>query len=88
MAQVVEHQIQSQARHAENSTISITDQERGDPQGEKQLKKETGMSRHFRVEISTQNADVLMLTCCLISGLMDSTIYDGMISCHSYPPTF
>ena len=88
MAQVVEQQTQSQSRHAANNTISVMDQEQGDPQGEKSMNRETGMRRYFRVDISTQNADVLLLICCLISGLMDSTIYEGMISCCSCPPAF
>lgn len=84
MAQAVEQLTQSQIQQAEHNVISTMDQERGDPPGEKQLNRETWMRRYFQIDISTQNADVLMLTCCLISGLMDSTIYNGTISGRSF----
>lgn len=77
MAQEVEKLTQSQMQQAEHNVISTMDEERGDPPGEKQLNRETWMRRYFQIDISTQNADVLMLTCCLISGLMDSTIYNA-----------
>ena len=32
---------------------------------------------YFTTEVSTAHADILMLTCCLISGLVDSTIYNA-----------
>jgi hypothetical protein len=32
---------------------------------------------HLTEEVSTAHADILLLTCCLISGLVDSTIYDA-----------
>ena len=32
---------------------------------------------HFVEEISTTHADIPMLICCLISGLVDSTIYNA-----------
>lgn len=32
---------------------------------------------HFNSEVSTNHADVLILACCLISGLTDSTLYNG-----------
>lgn len=35
------------------------------------------LRRHFNSEVSTNHADVLMLACCLISGLTDSTLYNG-----------
>ena len=85
MAHVVEQQTEPQIPYAANNTISGMDQEQDDPQGEKSMNRETGMRRYFRVDISTQNADLLLLTCCLISGLMDSTIYEGMVSCCSCP---
>ena len=33
--------------------------------------------RHLNAVVSTKNADVLMIICCVISGLVDSTIYNG-----------
>jgi len=35
------------------------------------------LKRHFSTEVSTNHADVLLLTCCLISGFVDSTIYNA-----------
>ena len=32
---------------------------------------------HFSTDVSTNHADILMLSCCFISGLVDSTVYDG-----------
>lgn len=32
---------------------------------------------HLNNDVSTAHADVLMLTCCFISGLVDSTIYNA-----------
>ena len=31
--------------------------------------------RHFGVDVTSTHADILLLTCCFISGLVDSTIY-------------
>lgn len=77
MAQVVEQQTKSKLQLAEDKVISTFDQEQGDPQGKNQLNRGTRMRRYFQVDISTNNADVLMIVCCLISGLVDSTIYSG-----------
>lgn len=33
--------------------------------------------KYFDAEVSTDHADILMLLCCLISGFIDSTTYDG-----------
>lgn len=35
--------------------------------------------RHLTTEISTRRADVVLLVCCVVSGLVDSTIYNGMV---------
>lgn len=32
---------------------------------------------HFAEEVSTAHADMLLLACCLISGFVDSTIYNA-----------
>ena len=32
---------------------------------------------HLEENVSTSHADILMLTCCLVSGLVDSTIYNA-----------
>jgi hypothetical protein len=31
----------------------------------------------FAAEVSTDHADLLLLACCLISGFIDSTLYNG-----------
>ena len=36
------------------------------------------LKRYLRAEVSTEHADVLLLWCCLISGLLDSVVYSGM----------
>lgn len=35
--------------------------------------------RHLKTEVSKNHADLLLLVCCLVSGLVDSTIYNGMV---------
>lgn len=35
------------------------------------------LSTSFQAELEPQYADLLLFACCLISGLMDSTIYSG-----------
>lgn len=35
------------------------------------------MKKHFAQEVSTDHADILMLICCLITGFLDSTLYNG-----------
>lgn len=37
------------------------------------------MKKHFTQEVSTDHADILMLFCCLITGFLDSTLYNGMV---------
>ena len=37
------------------------------------------LRRYFYEEVSTDHADLLMLACCLISGFVDSTLYNGML---------
>ena len=56
--------------------------------------------KYFSVELSTNHADVLLLTCCIISGLVDSTIYNAFgtfvsmqtvitfLFLHLYPKSF
>ena len=56
-----------------------------------------GLRAHLIEEVSTAHADILLLTCCLISGLVDSTIYNaygtfvsmqtGMLPRSSYSPS-
>jgi hypothetical protein len=36
-----------------------------------------GLSMSLKAELEPQYADLLLFACCLISGLMDSTIYSG-----------
>ena len=37
----------------------------------------TRLRGHLNEDVSTSHADILMLTCCLVSGLVDSTIYNA-----------
>ena len=37
----------------------------------------TRLRAHLNEDVSTSHADILMLTCCLVSGLVDSTIYNA-----------
>lgn len=63
------------------------DTERGDPSlGPQQRntmleaqprKHDMQLKRHLNAEVKTDHADALMLLCCLISGFVDSTIYNG-----------
>jgi hypothetical protein len=36
-----------------------------------------GLPTSLRAELEPQHADLLLFACCLISGLVDSTIYRG-----------
>lgn len=36
-----------------------------------------GVTRFLRQEVVSRHADLLLFTCCLTSGLVDSTIYNG-----------
>ena len=36
-----------------------------------------GLKKHLSVEVTTSHADILLLVCCVISGLVDSTIYNA-----------
>ena len=35
------------------------------------------LEKYFSAELSTNHADILVLTCCIISGLIDSTIFNA-----------
>ena len=35
------------------------------------------LEKYLSVEVTTSHADILLLICCLISGLVDSTIYNA-----------
>lgn len=35
------------------------------------------VTRRLRAELSTNHVDILLLACCLCSGLTDSTLYNG-----------
>jgi hypothetical protein len=37
------------------------------------------LRRHLETEVNTHHADLLLLVCCFLSGLVDSTIYNGMV---------
>ena len=36
-----------------------------------------GFMKHLAVEVTTSHGDILLLICCIISGLVDSTIYNA-----------
>ena len=36
-----------------------------------------GLKKHFSVQVTTSHGDVVLLICCIISGLVDSTIYNA-----------
>jgi hypothetical protein len=36
-----------------------------------------GLAASFRAELEPKHADLLLFACCLTSGLVDSTIYNG-----------
>ena len=54
----------------------------------------TRLKKHLAVEVSTSNGDIVLLVCCVISGLVDSTIYNAfgtfvsMQTVSSFIPTF
>lgn len=37
------------------------------------------MKKHLAQEVSTDHANILMLVCCLITGFLDSTLYNGIV---------
>ena len=37
------------------------------------------MNRHLAVHVCTERADVLMLLCCFVAGLTDSTVFKGKV---------
>lgn len=41
------------------------------------LSKKRTLQSHLGEDVAVQNADSLLLLCCLVSGLIDSTIYNG-----------
>lgn len=68
---------------AEETAETSVDREQGGAQ--RMLRKErlgARLTRYFGAEVSTEHADVLMLSCCLISGFIDSTVYNGMLAAH------
>lgn len=38
-----------------------------------------GLAAFLKDEIESRHGDLLLFTCCLCSGLVDSTIYNGVI---------
>lgn len=36
-----------------------------------------GLKKHFSVQVTTTHGDVILFICCIISGLVDSTIYNA-----------
>lgn len=78
MAIDFEKQDVSQNWQSEPSAATLVTQGDCEPENKEGSTRGTSFSRYFQVDITTRNADVLLLTCCLISGLTDSSIYDGM----------
>lgn len=77
----VEKQDSSQDQHSQLSANTLATRGDGRPESKEELKRVynfSKFSRYFQVDVTTRNADVLLLACCLISGLTDSAIYDGM----------
>lgn len=73
-----EKQDLSQDRQSQLSAATLKTEGDGEPENKEGSTRVTKFSRYFQVDITTRNADVLLLTCCLITGLTDSAIYDGM----------
>lgn len=79
-----EKQDLSHNRQAQLSAATLATEGDGGSESKEGLKRVTKFSkfskfsRYFQVDITTRNADVLLLACCLISGLTDSAIYNGM----------
>lgn len=74
-----------QDQQTQLSAHSPTHQEDSEAKSEDRLKPEKMFPRYFQANVSTRNVDVLMLTCCLISGLTDSAIYNGLLPCSFLP---
>ena len=36
-----------------------------------------GLTKHLAIEVTTSRGDIILLICCIISGLVDSTIYNA-----------
>ena len=74
------------AAHGENSPDMSMDKEQGAMEPKRTWKQ------YLHTEVSNKNTDYLMLACCVISGLSDSTIYNGMLvqrfngSSHAWKP--
>ena len=70
---------------AQQPSADSKDPERGEPprlEDEKPTSRKrpgivTRLRTHLNEDVSTSHADILMLTCCLVSGLVDSTIYNA-----------
>ncbi len=36
------------------------------------------LKRHFRTQVRTDHADLLLLSCCVVAGLIDSNVFKGI----------
>ena len=81
MAIDFEKQDLSQNWQSQLSAATLVTEGDGEPENKEGSTRVTKFSSYFQVDVTTRNADVLLLTCCLISGLTDSAIYDGMPAC-------
>ncbi|KAL9119082.1 MAG: hypothetical protein Q9187_004363 [Circinaria calcarea] len=74
MEQAIDKEIGEIGRTAESSL----DRERGDigptPQNDRLGVR---LRKHLAAEVSKEHTDILMLTCCFISGLLDSVVYSA-----------
>ncbi|KAK3172869.1 hypothetical protein OEA41_006194 [Lepraria neglecta] len=74
MASAVDTPAQPYNEDEEKGRISSQEQE---PTGRGDSGAIARLRVHFTTDVSTAHADILLLTCCFISGLVDSTIYNA-----------
>lgn len=82
MAIDFEKQDLTQNWQSQLSAATLVTQGDSEPESKEGSTRVTKFFRYFQADVTTRNADVLLLTCCLISGLTDSAIYDGMPARH------
>lgn len=68
---------QEEDKEVKTHRLSIDSTKPTPPPNPKQPVSINRLKRYFSVEVTTSHADILLLTCCIISGLVDSTIYNA-----------
>jgi len=58
---------------------------RGHPEPSSQAGIGARFRNHFAEEVTNSHADILLLLCCVISGFIDSAIYNGTIRDLRFP---